>query len=55
MMIRLQPTINGHNSENWPQGNGNKLTMGLQINCTSNNQGDASQTTDDHIQDDCQS
>ena len=43
------------NSENWPQGNGNKLTMDLQINCPSNNQDDARQTTDDQIQDGCQS
>ena len=26
--------INCHNSENWPQINGNKLTLELKINCT---------------------
>ena len=34
-----------HNSENWPQRNGNKLTLEMQSNCTENNQDDADQTS----------
>ena len=26
--------INSHNSENWPQRNGNKPTLEMKINCT---------------------
>ena len=44
-----------HNSENWPQGNGNKPTLELNINCTEDNQDDAGQATNDQFQDDCQS
>ena len=44
-----------HNSKNWPQKNGNKQTLGLKLNCTSNHQDDASQTTDDQFENDYQS
>ena len=47
--------VSCHNSENGPQGTGNKQILELKINCTWNNQDDASQTTDDQFQDDCQS
>ena len=33
-----------HNSKNWPQGNGNRSTLELMINCISNNKGDTVQT-----------
>ena len=58
-LITWQPDcthdLSCHNSENWPQRNGNKLTRKLKLNCTENNQDDASQTTDDQFQDDGQS
>ena len=52
---KLSCDRNCHNSENWPQGNRNRPTVELKINCTWNNQDDADQTTDDQFQDDCQS
>ena len=36
-MTRLEHDIGWyilHNFKNWPQGNGNQLTLELQINCT---------------------
>ena len=46
-----------HNSENWPQRNGNKRTLELKINCTYNNQDETDQTTKDQfemtVRDDC--
>ena len=33
-----------HNSKNQPQGNGNRLTLELMVNCNSNNKGDTDQT-----------
>ena len=44
-----------HNSENWPQGNGNKLSLELKTNCTGNHQDDAGQTTGNKFEDECQS
>ena len=41
-----------HNSENWPQKNGSKRTLELEINHTQNNQNDASHTIDDQSEDD---
>ena len=49
-----------YSSENWPQKKkkkkkkGNKSTLELKSNCTSNNQDDAGQVTDDPFQDVCQ-
>ena len=49
------PDISCHNSKNWPRGNGNKLTLELKTNCAEDNQDDTGQTTDDQLEDDCQS
>ena len=37
--------ISCHNSKNWPQRNGNKPILELQVNCSLNNQDDADQIT----------
>ena len=51
----LTHDISLHNSKNWLQRNGNKLTLDLKMNCTWNNHDDAGQTTDDQSEDGCQS
>ena len=41
--------LSSHNSENWPQRNGNKHTPEMKINCSYNNQEDATEATDDQL------
>ena len=40
-----------HNSENWPQRNGNKCAPEMKIHRTYNNQDDVGQNTDDQFED----
>ena len=45
MITKPHDYVNCHSStsKNWPQGNMNKLSLELKINCTQNHQDDADQ------------